>query len=80
MVLTLASLLQCQDGRRLEAKVSLEVLSNLTNKTLEGKLPNEELSRLLVATNFSESDCSWAETMRLLHASSSGLRSGHSGS
>jgi hypothetical protein len=42
-------------------------LRNFTDKTLEGKLPDKELSRLLVATNFTKSDGSRAETMRLLH-------------
>jgi hypothetical protein len=32
----LGSLLKSEDGRSLEAKITLEVLRNLTNKTLEG--------------------------------------------
>jgi hypothetical protein len=44
----------------------LKVLCDFTDKTLERKLPDEELSRFLVATNFSKSDCSGAETMGLL--------------
>ena len=48
----------------------LEVLSNLTNKTLEGELADEELGRLLVPTNFTESDGTRAETMRLLDTTS----------
>jgi hypothetical protein len=32
--------------RRLESKVGLEVLSDLTDQTLEGELPDEELGRL----------------------------------
>jgi hypothetical protein len=42
-------------------------LRNFTNETLEGKLPDKKLSRLLIATNFAESDSSRAETMGLLH-------------
>ena len=34
------------NGRGLESQVSLEVLSNLTNETLEGKLSDEKLGRL----------------------------------
>ena len=34
----------------------LEVLSDLTNETLEGELADEELGRLLVATDLTESD------------------------
>jgi hypothetical protein len=44
----------------------LEILSNLTNETLEGELPDEELSRLLITTDFTEGDGSGPETMGLL--------------
>ena len=36
----------------------------------EREFPDEELSRLLVATNFTKSDCSRAETMGLLDTGS----------
>lgn len=52
----LNGLLQSADGRALEAEVGLEVLSDLTNQTLEGQLADQELSRLLVATDLTESD------------------------
>ena len=45
----------------------LEVLSNLTDKTLEGELADKQLGRLLVATDFTEVDGTGAETVRLLH-------------
>ena len=51
----------------------LEVLSNFTNEPLEGELPDEELGGLLVTTDFTKSDRSRAETMRLLYTTSSGL-------
>lgn len=44
----------------------LEVLSDLTNETLEGELADEQLRRLLVATDFTESDGTRAEAVRLL--------------
>lgn len=47
-------LLERTDGRTLEAEIGLEVLSNLTDKTLEGQLADEELGRLLIATNLTE--------------------------
>jgi hypothetical protein len=72
---SLAGLLQRQDGRRLEAEVGLEILSDFTDKALEGQLPDEELSRFLVATDLAKSNCSWAETVRLLHTSGSGCGS-----
>ena len=52
----LDGLLESADGRALEAEIGLEVLSDLTNKTLEWQLADEELGRLLVATDLTESD------------------------
>ena len=37
----LGRLLESEHGRRLEAQVRLEVLSNLSHKTLEGQLADE---------------------------------------
>jgi hypothetical protein len=48
----------------------LEILCDLTNETSEGEFPDKELSRLLVATNFTKSDCSRVETMGLLDTGS----------
>ena len=45
----------------------LEVLGDFTDKTLEGELADEQLGRLLVPTNFTKSDGSGTESMRLLH-------------
>lgn len=52
----LDGLLEGTDGRALEAEVALEVLGNLTDETLERKLADQELGRLLVATDLTESD------------------------
>lgn len=49
-------LLEGTDGGRLEAEVRLEVLGDFADQTLEGELADEELGRLLVATDFTESD------------------------
>ena len=54
-------------------KTDLEILSDFTNKTLEGELANEELGRLLVPTNFTESDGTRAEAVRLLDTTGRGL-------
>ena len=51
----------------------LEVLSDLTNETLEGELADEQLGGLLVAPDFTERDGSGPETMRLLHTPSCSL-------
>ncbi len=65
----LGGFLEGHDGGRLEAEVSFEVLSNLPDQTLEGQLADEELSRLLVATDLTESDCAWAISVGLLDTS-----------
>jgi hypothetical protein len=56
----LAGFLKSSDGRRLESQVSLEILSDLTNETLEGELSDQELGRFLVTTNFTKSNGSWS--------------------
>jgi hypothetical protein len=48
----------------------LEILGNFTNETLEGELANEELSRLLVAPDFTKGDCARTESVGLLYATS----------
>ena len=62
----LGGLLKGADGCRLEPKVSLEVLGNLTDETLEWELSDEELGRLLVSSDLSESDGAGSVPMRLL--------------
>jgi len=63
---SLDGLLESTDGRALEAEVALELLGNLTDETLEGELADQELGRLLVATDLTESDGTRLITMRLL--------------
>merc|ERR1712169_156149 len=74
-------LLEGADGRGLEAEVRLEVLSDLTNQTLEGQLADEELSALLVATDLTKSDGTRLVAVRLLDTTSrrGGLASGLGG-
>ena len=64
----LRSLLQGHDGGRLETQVSLEILGNLTDQALEGQLADQQLSRLLVATDLTQSHGSGAITMGLLNS------------
>ena len=52
---SLAGLLKSHDGRALEAQIGLEVLSDLSNQTLEGQLVDQQLSELLTATDHSQS-------------------------
>lgn len=71
---SLDGLLESTDGGRLEAKVRLEVLGDLTNKTLEGQLADQELSRLLVATDLTESDSARLVAVGLLDTTGRGSR------
>merc|ERR1712099_112207 len=77
----LNGLLQSADGRALEAEVGLEVLGDLTNQTLERQLADQELSRLLVATDLTESDGTRFVPVRLLDTTGRwcGLASGLGG-
>ena len=54
-----------------ETQVSLEVLSDLTNQTLEWQFADQKLSGLLVTTDLTESDCSGTIPMRFLDAEAS---------
>ena len=62
----LGRLLQRRDGRRLEAQVGLEVLGDLAHQALERQLADQQLRRLLVATNLAQRNRARAETMRFL--------------
>jgi hypothetical protein len=66
---SLNSFLEGTDGRRLESEIGLEVLGNFSDETLEGQLADQELSRLLVTTDFTKSDRTGAVTMGLLDTS-----------
>lgn len=68
---SLAGLLKSHDGRALEAQIGLEVLSDLSDQTLEGQLADQQLSGLLITTDLSQSHGTGPVTMRLLHATGS---------
>jgi hypothetical protein len=48
---------------------NLEVLSDFTNKSLKGKLSDEELGGFLVTPDLTESDGTRTESVRLLDTS-----------
>ncbi len=58
--------LECSNSRGLESQVGLEVLSNLTNQTLEGQLSDQELSALLVSSDLTKSHGTGPEPVGLL--------------
>jgi len=67
---SLSGLLKSHDGRGLEAQVGLEILSDLTNETLEGQLADQEFSRLLVTPDLTKSDGTGTEPVGLLDTAS----------
>lgn len=76
-----AGLLKSHHSRALETQVGLEILGDFSNQALERKLADQQLGRLLVATDLTESHGTGAVTMRLLDSSSgrSALASGFGG-
>ena len=62
----LAGLLEGHDGGALEPQVSLEVLGDLTDQTLEGQLADEQLGGLLVPPDLPEGDCAGPVPVGLL--------------
>ena len=55
---SLTGLLEGHNSRALESEVSLEILGNLSDKTLEGELADEKLSGLLVPSDLMEGNSS----------------------
>ena len=66
----LGCLLEGEDSGALEAKVGLEVLGDLSDKSLEWKLSDQKLGGLLVSSDLSESDGTWTVSVWLLDSSS----------
>lgn len=59
----LSSFLEGKDSWWLESQVSLEIISNFSNKSLEWELSNEEFSWFLESSDFSKWDGSWSESV-----------------
>merc|ERR1719150_3431683 len=72
--ISLRSFLESHDSTRLKPQICLEILSNFTDKSLEGQLADQKLGRLLVTTDFTESHGTRTITMWFLHSSGSGSR------
>ena len=71
---SLASLLQSHHRGALEAKIGLEVLSDLTDQTLERELAQKQLGGLLVTTDLTQGNGSGPVAVRLLDATGGGCR------
>jgi len=63
-------LLEGTDGCTLETQVSLEVLGNFSDQSLEGQLADKELGGLLVPSDLTKSHGSGPVSVRFLHTSS----------
>ena len=64
-----AGFLKGHHGTALETQIRLEILCDLTDKTLEGQLSDQKLGRLLVTSDFSKSNGTRSVSVRLLDAS-----------
>ena len=73
----LGGFLEGQDRRSLESEIGLEILGDLTDQALEGKLSDKEVGALLVATDLAKGDGSGSVSVGLLD--SSGGRCGFTG-
>merc|ERR1719402_1797863 len=69
---SLAGLLESSHSGRLEPQVGLKILSNFTHQSLEGKLPDQQFGRLLVTSNFPQSNRARPVSVGLLDATSAG--------
>jgi len=69
---SLRGFLESSNSGRLETKIGLEILGNLTNETLERKFADEKFGRLLVTTDLTESDGTGPVPVRFLHTSGGG--------
>ena len=65
----LGGFLEGKNGGSLESEVRLEVLCDLSHKSLEGKLSDEKIRGLLVTSDLTKSDGSRSVSVGLLHTS-----------
>jgi hypothetical protein len=68
----LGGFLEGEDSGALETEVVLELGGDLTDKSLEGKLADEELGGLLETSDLTESDGAWSEAVGFLDTTGSG--------
>ena len=64
------SYLKGTNGGALESQISLEVLRDFADQSLEGQFSDEQFGRFLVSSNFSQGDGSRSVAVGLLDASS----------
>ena len=72
---SLSGLLESEDGGGLESKISLEIVGNFSDESLEGEFSNEELSRFLESSDLSEGDGTGLESVGSLDTGGGNIRS-----
>ena len=70
--ISFSSFLESQDSRALESQISLVVMSDFSDESLERKLSDEEISGLLVLSDFSEGNGTGSISMGFLDTTGSG--------
>ena len=68
----LSGFLEGEDSGALESEIALEFSGDFSDESLEGKFSDEELSALLVSSDFSEGNSAWSESVGLLDGASGG--------
>ena len=66
----LRGFLESEDSGGLESEIVLELRSDFSYESLEGKFSDEEFSALLESSDFSESNSSWSESVGFLYSTS----------
>jgi len=61
-----SSLLEGHDGGGLESEISLEVLGDLSDETLEWELSDQKFSALLITSDLSQGNSTWSISVWLL--------------
>ena len=72
----LGGFLEGKDGRGLETELTAVVGGDLTDKSLEGELADEELSGFLESSDLTEGDGAGSESVRSLDSASGSLGGG----
>ena len=70
---SLRGLLEGEDGAGLEAELVSVLRGDLTDESLEGQLPDEELGALLESSDLTESDGAGSESVGSLDTAGGGL-------
>ena len=68
----LSCLLQGKYSRALKSQFAFEITGDVSHQSLEGEFSNKQISGFLIFPDFSQGNCSWPESVGLLHSSGCG--------